>query len=255
MTKVLQGKTALVTGASRGLGRATAQKLAASGALVAINYATNEEAAHETLASIEAKGGQGFLIRKVLGTSRSAEELAAALDAELTKRTGDPGLDILVNNVGGGVYATIDQTTPEIYETTVSNNMGATFWVTRAVKPRLRQNGRVINLGSEASRIALKDVCVYTMCKAAVNVFTVMMAKELGSRRITVNCLMPGFLHTDVNDQQVNDPEIRKHFEQNTLIGRIGEPDDLASVAHDLATPAWGFVTGQIIEVSGGLFL
>jgi 3-oxoacyl-[acyl-carrier protein] reductase len=256
MAKVLDGKTALVTGASRGIGRAIAQKLADSGALVAINYAANETAAHEALQSINAKGGKGFLLKGELGTPGSAEKLATALEAQLTRLTGEPGLDILVNNVGGGVgggfNVAFDTITPEFFDATVLYTMSAPFWVTKALKPRLRRGGRVVNIGSVAARIALKEVCVYSMSKAAVNTFTVMMAKEFAPNEITVNCVVPGMTYTDRTGKELDNPEIRKYFDQNTLMGRVGEPDEIASVVRDLVTPAWGWVTGQIIEASGG---
>jgi 3-oxoacyl-[acyl-carrier protein] reductase len=257
MTKILQGKTALVTGGSRGLGRAIARHLAASGALVAINYASNEAAARESLAAVEVVGGKGFILQKRLGTLQAAQELAASLEAELIKRTGDPGLDILINNAGGGIYGdfSIGATTLEDYETIASDNMGNPFWTTKAVMPRLRQGGSVVFLSSGAARNALPQFAVYSMCKSAVNTLTVIVAKELGPRQISVNCIMPGLIHTDVNDAEMKKPATKAYFEKNTLMGRIGEPDDLASVVHDLCTPSWAYVTGQIIEVSGGLFL
>lgn len=259
MIKVLQGKTALVTGASRGLGRAIAQRLAASGALVAINYAGNVEAAKETLRAIEADGGAGFLLQAELGTAAAAEALAAALEAELVARTGEGGLDILINNVGGGVggdfVVGLDTVTPEFYDTMVAYTMSAAFWMSKTLKSRLRDNGRIINIGSVAARVALKEVAVYAMSKAAVNSFTVMMAKELGPRGITVNCVVPGMTQTDRVAGGLENPQTRKYFEQNTLMGRIGEPEDIAAVVHDLTTPSWKWVTGQIIEASGGYLL
>jgi NAD(P)-dependent dehydrogenase (short-subunit alcohol dehydrogenase family) len=109
-----------------------------------------------------------------------------------------------------------------------------------------------VNIGSVAARIALKEVCVYSMSKAAVNTFTVMMAKEFAPNEITVNCVVPGMTYTDRTGKELDNPEIRKYFDQNTLMGRVGEPDEIASVVRDLVTPAWGWVTGQIIEASGG---
>src|ERR1700757_3396897 len=119
----LEGRTALVTGASRGLGRQMAQDLAGLGAIVALNYASNDTAARETLASIEAKGGKAFLAKSALGDLKSAEVLAAKVDAELQARTGSTGLDILINYAGGGPLAHLDDTTPETYDKIVADNM------------------------------------------------------------------------------------------------------------------------------------
>jgi NAD(P)-dependent dehydrogenase (short-subunit alcohol dehydrogenase family) len=259
MSKVLDGKTALVTGGSRGLGRAMVQRLAASGALVAINYAYNAEAAHETLRAIEAESGQGFVLHAELGGAATADALAAALEAELLRRTGEPGLDILINNVGGGVGGgfkmDLESITPEFYDATVASTMSATFWVTRAMKRLLRDGGRVINIGSVAARLALNAVPVYAMSKTAVNTFTVIMAKELSPRGITVNCVVPGMTLTDRVAPGLADPNVLRYFETNALMGRLGQPDDIATVVHDLTTPSWGWVTGQIIESSGGYML
>jgi 3-oxoacyl-[acyl-carrier protein] reductase len=254
-SKFLQGKNALVTGASRGLGRAVAQELAALGALVAVNYASNDRAARETLALIEGAGGQAFLVKRELGSLESAEKLAAALDEEFSRRTGNTGLDILVNNAGGGVLANIDATTAAILEKTVADNFTGPFYVTKVLKSRLRSGGHVINMSSEAARTALAQYVVYSMCKAAINTFTVIMAKELGPRGITVNAIMPGLISTDSNADIRADAATTKFIVDNTLLGRLGEPSDIAGVVRAFVSPQMGFVTGQIITVSGGLAL
>lgn len=252
--ETLEGKTALVTGGSRGLGRAMAVDFAKQGALVAINYARNDEAALETLKMIEAEGGKAFLIKGPQVSLESAEELKSRLDAELTERTGCPELDILVNNAGGGPVANIDETTTEIFEQIVSDNMRGPFYVTKVLKPRLRDNGRVIFFSSLGARHSRPNFVVYAMCKSAIETLTSVMAKELGHRGITVNCIMPGLIASDANAELRADPVARKHFEDNVLLGRLGEPSDLAGVASSLVSQQMSYVTGQVIEVSGGLF-
>lgn len=254
MSKTLEGKTALVTGASRGIGRAIARDLAEQGALVALNYASNDAAARETLSSIEAKGGQAFLVRKMLGSFESAVELTADLDRELTVRTGSSELDILINNAGGGPVHDVDSTTPEIFESVLSDNLRGPFYVTKTLKPRLRDGGRVIFMSSVGARKALPQYVVYALAKSAVETFTRVMAQELGPRGITVNCIMPGVIASDANADIRADPASKKFFEDNTLLRRFGEPSDLSGVALSLVSPQMGYVTGQIIEVSGGLF-
>jgi NAD(P)-dependent dehydrogenase (short-subunit alcohol dehydrogenase family) len=254
VSKSLEGKTALVTGASRGLGRAIAQDLAEHGAIVALNYASNDGAARETLVSIETKGGQAFLLRKKLGSFEAAEELTAELDRELTKRTGSTGLDILINNAGGGPVHDVDSTTPEIFESVLSDNLRGPFYATKMLKSRLRDGGRVIFMSSVGARKALPQYVVYAMAKSAVETFTRVMAQELGSRGITVNCLMPGVIASDANADIRANPESKKFFENSTLLRRFGEPSDLSGVVIALVSPNMGYVTGQIIEVSGGLF-
>lgn len=252
MTKYLEGKTALVTGGTRNLGRAMAERLATSGALVAVNYAGNAAAAEATLASIASRGGEAFAIKAKLGQPGADEALIDALDTELKRRTGSGRLDILVNNIGGGPYGTIASTTPEEYDWTFAQNVRSPFFLTQALLPRLSDGGRVINISSAASRLAGKDFVVYSMAKAALDMFTRVLAKELGPRRINVNSVQPGFNVTDSNSDVFGNPEMRKQVEAQTAFGRFGEPSDIAEVVHFLASPAGRWVTGQTIEASGG---
>jgi NAD(P)-dependent dehydrogenase (short-subunit alcohol dehydrogenase family) len=248
----LQGKTALVTGGTRNLGLAMAQRLAASGAIVAVNYASNAQAAQAAVASITADGGQAFAIQARLGEPGANEVLAVALDAELQRLTGSTGLDILVNNIGGGEYGTLASTTPEHYDRTFSNNVRSPFFLTQALLPRLNDGGRVINVSSAASRLAGKDFIAYSMSKAALDMFTRVLAKDLGPRRINVNGVQPGFNRTDTNVDVLENEEMRKRIEAMTAFGRFGEPSDIADVVHFLASPDSRWVTGQTIEASGG---
>jgi len=253
MAGVLEGKTALVTGGSRGLGRGTSERLAASGALVAVNYAGNEKAAAETIAAIEARGGQAFAVQARLGEPGANETLVAAITAEFQRRTGQAGLDILINNIGGGEYGTIASVTPAEYDETFQNNVRSPFFLTQALLPHLNAGGRVINISSAAARLAGVDFITYSMSKAALDMFTRVLAKDLGpARRITVNSVLPGFNETEANEHLVNDDAARQQIEQLTALGRFGTPQDIAEVVHFLASPAGGWVTGQVIEASGG---
>ena len=256
MTKLLEGKTALVTGASRGIGRSIAQRLAESGAIVAINYASNKSAALDTLKLVETAGGKGFLIQAALGKPGVAEFLAKTLAEELTNRTGSPYVDILVNNVGSCVPTDIHTTTWESYHTDIANNIGSTFFVTKEILPLLRNGGRVINISSAAARIALESELIYSMCKAGIDVFTRAMAKELGPRGVTVNSVSPGLIETEAALEFLKDQEALDYLKSNTALGRAyGRPGEIADVVHALATPDMGWVTGQIIEASGGFRL
>lgn len=255
MDRFLEGKTALVTGASRGLGRAIAEAYAELGATVAINYASSDKAAQEVLEGIEAKGGKAFLIKCPLGTYEAAEQLVAALDEGLQERTGDTGLDILVNNAGGGPVASIDATTPEVFEEIMSLNMRAPFFVTKLLKPRLRDGGRVINVGSLGARTAVADYAVYAMSKRALETFTVLLAKDLGPRGITANCINPGLIESDANVHVRSNEDISAYLLNTTPMRRFGVPTDFAGVASCLASPNMCYVTGQIIEVAGGMSL
>lgn len=252
MTRVLEGKVALVTGGARGLGRGMVERLAASGALVAFNYARNTAAAEACVASVETTGGKAFAVQAELATTQSIESFVTALDAELVRRTGENKLDILVNNIGGGAYGTIPNTGAELFDTTFSNNVRVPFLVTAALIPRLRDGGRVINISSAAARLAGVDFAVYSMSKAALDMFTRILAKELGPRRIPVNGVAPGFNETEANVDVMTDPAVKKQIEDMTAMGRFGTPNDIAEVVHWLASPAGSWVTGQLIEASGG---
>lgn len=255
MTGIHATKTALVTGASRGLGRAIAQHLADQGALVALNYASNDEAAQETLASIEAKGGRAFLVKTPLGSFEAAQELADAVIGELEARTGESGLDFLINNAGGGPLADTDATTPEIFEKILSDNMRGPFYLTKVLKSHIRDNGRVIfmsSLGARKGR-ATPQYVVYAMAKSGVETFTEIMAKELGPRGITVNCIMPGLITSDANADIRANEAMTNYLVDNTMLRRIGQPEDIAGVTMSLLSPSMSFVTAQVIEVSGGL--
>ena len=244
MDQTLAGKTALVTGGSRGLGQAICVKLAAAGALVAVNYAENRAAADATVRQIEAAGGQA-----------EAEQLASALDEELVRRTGSGGLDILINNIGGGEYAPILAVTEEFYDATMSNNLRAAFFLTKVLHPRLNDYGRVINLSSVGARLTDPGIIVYTMAKAAVDAFTRVMAAELGPRGITVNAVAPGFTAGETNDYIAQDPVAAKSVTEVTALRRFGQPDEIADVVYALASPLGRWVTAQSIEASGGFKL
>jgi NAD(P)-dependent dehydrogenase (short-subunit alcohol dehydrogenase family) len=255
MDRFLEGKTALVTGASRGLGRAVAEAYAALGAVVAINYASNDSAARDTLEAIESKGGNAFLIKSAQGSYEAAEELTAELDAGLQDRTGSTALDILVNNAGGGPVHTIDTTTPELFEKVLGDNLRGPFYVTKLLTSRMREGGSVIFLSSLGARAALPQYVVYAMSKRAIETLTVIMAKELGPRNINVNCISPGIIASDANAEIRADDKLSATFAETTALKRLGVPSDLSGVAVSLVSPQMSYVTGQIIEVSGGMWL
>jgi NAD(P)-dependent dehydrogenase (short-subunit alcohol dehydrogenase family) len=251
----LHGKTALVTGASRGIGRATAERLAASGAIVGVHYAKNTKAAAEALSSIEAKGGQAFLIQAEFGRPGAIDKVVSELEAELLRRTGDAGLDILINNAGGGGYATVPETTEESYDRTFDLNTRTPFFLTQKLLPRLRSGGSVINISSEATRLHLVNTVAYSMAKSALEDFTICLAKEIGPRGIRVNAVKPGVIHTAQSDDYLSIPEKKKEVEESTALRRVGQPEDMAAFLYALVSQPGAFVTGQVIELSGGYLL
>ncbi len=255
MDKDLAGKTALVTGASRGLGVHMAMRLARAGALVAVNYASDENAANETVRKIEEEGGQAFTIQAKLGGEAAAKDLAERLVAELTARTSSDKLDILVNNIGGGDYGPITEVDEAFYDQMMANNLRGPFFLTRALYDRISDFGRVINISSVGSRLTDPNIIVYTMAKAAVEAFTRVLAQDLGKRGITVNSVGPGFTAGPTNDYIVQDPVAAKGVTDVTALNRFGQPEEIADIVYALASPLGRWVTAQNIEASGGFKL
>lgn len=255
MTGELAGKTALVTGASRGLGVYMALRLARAGALVAVNYASDKAAAEETVRRIEEAGGKAFTVQAKLGNEAAAKELAAKLDAELTKRTGSNRLDILVNNIGGGDYGAIGVADEAMYDQMFNNNVKGPFFLTRALYDRINDFGRIINISSAGSRLTDPNIIVYTMAKTAVEAFTRVLAQDMGKRGITVNSVGPGFTAGPTNDYIVKDPVASKQVTDATALKRFGTPEEIADVVYFFASPAGRWVTAQHIEASGGFKL
>lgn len=248
---VLTGKTALVTGGSRGIGRATAVRLAAEGALVAVHYGGNDAAAKDTVASIEHGGGRAFAIRARFGEQDAVEQLFTGLTAGLEGR----GLDILVNNAGISSVNSIADVTPAELARVLEINVALPFFVIQRALPLLNDGGRIINMGSTASRFAVSTQIAYTISKAALESMAPSLANELGHRRITVNTVAPGAVRTDMTAGYTSIPEMVAGLEAITALGRLGEPEDVADVVGFLAGPQGRWVTGQTLDVSGGTYL
>ncbi|MEE1941974.1 SDR family oxidoreductase [Streptomyces sp. TRM 70361] len=251
----LGGKTALVTGASRGIGRGIARRLAQKGALVAVHYGGNEAAARETLDLIDRDGGRAFAVRAELGVSDGVEGLYAQFEGELAERGEGPEFDILVNNAGISGSARIHEVTPELFDRLFAvNTRSLVFLVQRALK-NLRDGGRIINVSSAATRIAYPESVVYSMTKGALNTFTLALAKELGERGITVNAVSPGFVETDMNAARRATPEAEARLAAWSVFNRLGRPTDIADIVAFLASDASRWITGQCIDASGGSHL
>ncbi|RCG30828.1 SDR family NAD(P)-dependent oxidoreductase [Sphaerisporangium album] len=246
----LAGKTALVTGGGRGIGRAIALRLGRDGARVGVHYGTGERAARETVAEIEAAGGQAFALRAELGSPDGAEILWAAFDA----RAGE--LDILVNNAGVlGDLARIEEVTPENFDRVFSVNTRAPFFVTRLGLERLRDGGRIVNVSSVLTRGYTQPSSItYAMSKGALDVLTATLAKQLGPRAITVNTVAPGVVDTDMHAGRLTGDTLT-WVESASPLGRVGVPDDIAGAVAFLTSEDGRWVTGHWLEVSGGTLL
>ncbi|WEB44552.1 SDR family oxidoreductase [Streptomyces yunnanensis] len=247
----LTGKTALVTGGSRGIGRAVALRLAGEGALVAVHYGDNAEAAETTVARVEEAGGRAFAVRARFGEDGAVERLFEGLTAGLAGR----GLDVLVNNAGISSAHAIRDVTPPEWERLLAVNVTAPFFVIQRALPLLNDGGRIINMGSTASRFAVSTQIGYTVTKAALESLAPSLANELGRRGITVNTVAPGAVRTDLTAGYTAIPEVVAELEAISALGRLGEPEDVADVVGFLAGPQGRWITGRTIDVSGGTYL
>jgi 3-oxoacyl-[acyl-carrier protein] reductase len=247
----LTGKTALVTGASRGIGRAIAQRLAGEGATVAVHYSRDQLAANGTVAAIEQAGGRAFAIRSEFGVAGDVDAVITALDSELP---GQP-LDILVNNAAGPTGGPIEDTTPEAFDRIFAINVKAPFFLIQQLLPRLRDGGRIVNISSVATRIANPSQTSYAMTKAAVESMSRTLANVLGDRRITVNTVASGATRHDGNTAVLGIPEVESSLVGMTALGRLGDPADIADVVAFLASDDGRWITGQVLDASGGLYL
>jgi 3-oxoacyl-[acyl-carrier protein] reductase len=247
----LTGKTALVTGGSRGIGRAIAQRLAADGAVVAVHYGSNETAAAETINAIQAAGGEAFPVRAQLGVDGDVDTLFAALEGGLDGRP----LDILVNNAAIATFdATIDKATPEQFEREFAINVRAPFFITQRALPLLPDGGRIINISSGVTWYATPQI-VYSMTKGALNVLGRSLANTLGDRGITVNNVSPGVTDTDMNSWLHDSDEAVSSITDIAALNRIGQAADIADAVAFFASDDSRWITGQTVEVNGGLYL
>jgi 3-oxoacyl-[acyl-carrier protein] reductase len=246
----LTGKTALVTGASRGIGRAIAERLAADGATVAVHYGSNDTAAKETVAGIEEAGGSAFAIKAELGVEGDIDTLFTALEAGLDGRK----LDILVNNAGIAGGGGIEQVTPETFDHIFAVNARAPFFVIQRALPLIPDGGRIVSISSASGRAANPDLA-YSMTKGALDVLGRTLAHLLGKRGITVNTVQAGITETDITSWLKGNEAIVNALSSMTALGRIGQPVDIASAVAFLVSPDAAWVTGHILDATGGFFL
>jgi 3-oxoacyl-[acyl-carrier protein] reductase len=251
--RALDGKVALVTGGSRGIGRAIAERLGRDGAAVAVAYARDESAAQEVVERIRKDGGQAFPVRAELGRHGDAAALWAAFDAHVGEYAPDGAVDIIVNNAGIGQNAELSTLTEQGFDEVFAVNVRAPFFIVKEGLNRLRDGGRIINISSGVTRIAMPEIIAYAATKGALDTFTLNLAKELGQRSITVNSVAPGIIDTDINASWLRgNPEAEARAASLAALGRIGQPEDVAGVVAFLASDDARWVTGRVIDATGG---
>ncbi|ULL13247.1 SDR family NAD(P)-dependent oxidoreductase [Paenibacillus sp. H1-7] len=250
--KKLMSKSALVTGASRGIGRSIALRLAKDGAVVAVHYGSNAAAAEDTVREIRAGGGTAFAVGADLSSVEGIHTLFEALDASLPEHTGSNRLDIIVNNAGIGQTLPIEETTEQSLDEVMNLHLKAPLFIIQQALPRLNDEGRIINISSAVTRIAFPGLLAYSVSKGAVNTLTHVLAQQLGNRRITVNAILPGIIDTEMNAGMLQNPDGQSFAAGLSTLGRWGQPEDVADIAAFLASPDSRWITGQLLDASGG---
>ncbi|RZT42510.1 SDR family NAD(P)-dependent oxidoreductase [Cupriavidus agavae] len=243
----------LVTGASRGLGRNTALSIARQGGDVVITYQSREEEAKAVVEEIEAMGRKAVAFRLDAGSVGVFGAFAEQLRHALQQHWGRPTFDSLVNNAGHGDYAMIGETTEAQFDRLVDVHFKGVFFLTQALAPLITDGGSIVNLSSGLTRISYPGYGAYAAVKGAIEVLSVYMAKELGSRGIRVNTVAPGAIETDFGGGAVRDnAELNQSFATMTALGRVGVPDDIGAMIARLLSDDNRWVNAQRIEVSGG---
>jgi Dehydrogenases with different specificities (related to short-chain alcohol dehydrogenases) len=241
----LDGKVAVVTGASKGIGAAIAKSLGAAGASIVVNYASSKEGADKVVDAIKAAGGKAVAVK---GDVSKASDASGIVDAAI-KSFGR--LDILVNNSGVYEMKSIEEVTEEHYRRIFDINVLGVLLMSQAAVKHLGEGASIINIGSLVSRITPPNYAVYAGTKGAVDVVTGVLSRELGDRKIRVNALNPGMVETE-GTQDFIDSDFARAVVAQTPLGRVGQPIDIAKAAVFLASDESGWITGELINAGGG---
>jgi len=243
----LTGRIALVTGGSRGIGRAVALKLAKEGCSVAINYLSNDWAAEEVIRSIEKMGQRAFSFQCDVSNFADAEQMIKNARSEFGR------IDILINNVGPFLYETIWDTTVQEWHQMLNSNLNSAFYCCKAVVPIMREqkSGVIVNIGGPNAERTQGYVrtCAYAVAKTGVVVFSKSLAKEEAEHGIRVNVVNPGFIETEAYTE-----DMKKTMPQQVPMKRLGRPEDVASAVAYLASDEASYITGAVLNVHGGLW-
>jgi 3-oxoacyl-[acyl-carrier protein] reductase len=248
MSKKLEGKVVVVTGASKGIGAEIARRLAAEGAAVVVNYASSKAGADKVVAQIVAKGGKAAAVRADVAKPEDITALFATTKKEFGR------LDVLVNNAGIYEFSPLEGVTPEHFHKQFNLNvLGLVLSTQEAVRHFGPNGGSVVNISSVVATLAPPNAAVYSATKAAVDAITKSLAKELGPKGVRVNSVNPGLVETEgTHSQGITESEMRKQVEAQTPLGRIGQVDDIAPAVAFLASDDAKWITGETLYISGG---
>ncbi|NYI01101.1 SDR family NAD(P)-dependent oxidoreductase [Cupriavidus plantarum] len=250
-----QAPIALITGGSRGLGRNAIEHLARQGTDIILTYRGNRAEAEAAVAAVQAQGRRAVALQLDVGDSATFDAFAVQVKSVLAdwKRTH---VDFLVNNAGVGIHALIEETTEAQFDELMRVHLKAPYFLTQKLLPLIADGGRILNVSSGLARFAMPGYAAYGAMKGGVEVLTRYMAKELGARQISVNCLAPGAIETDFGGASVRDnPQVNAMVASVTALGRPGLPDDIGGVIAALLAPGTKWINAQRIEASGGMLV
>jgi NAD(P)-dependent dehydrogenase (short-subunit alcohol dehydrogenase family) len=246
-------KIALVTGSSRGLGKSTALHMAKKGVDIIVTYYRNSEAAKNVVAEIETFGAKAVALQLDTADTKTFDGFVGQIQHLLQDKWQTDRFDFLVNNAGTGVYALFAETTEEDFDHLMNVHVKGVFFLTQKLLPFLNDGGRIVNLSSGLARFAIPGYAAYGTMKGAIEVLTRYLAKELGTRQITVNTVAPGAIETDFAGGTVRDnPDVNHYLASQTALGRVGLPNDIGGAIASLLSEDNQWVNAQRIEVSGG---
>jgi NAD(P)-dependent dehydrogenase (short-subunit alcohol dehydrogenase family) len=249
----MTGRIALITGASRGLGRSIALHLARGGTHVIGTYLNRRADADAVVAEIEAAGGRAVMLPLDVGDSASFHAFAATIGAALRTSFGRERLDVLVNNAGAGIHAPFAATTEAQFDEMFRIHVKAPFFLTQALLPLLADGGRILNVSTGLARFTMPGYAAYASAKGAVEVLTRHMAKELGTRGIRANVVAPGAIESDFGGGVVRDnPDLNRLIASTIPLGRVGLPDDIGRGVAAILSDDFAWANGTRIELSGG---
>ncbi|MFS7305797.1 SDR family NAD(P)-dependent oxidoreductase [Rahnella inusitata] len=249
-------KIAIVTGASRGLGKNAVEKLAKKGVDIILTYHSQQDAAQAVVKSVQAAGGKAVAVKLDAGNSSSFDAFVAEVKAQLQAVWQRDNFDFLVNNAGVGLHEAFAETTEEQFDLMMNIHLKGPFFLTQKLLPMMADGGRILNVSSGLARFALPGSSAYAIMKGAIEVLTRYQARELGERGITANVLAPGAIATDFSGGMVRDnPQVNKMVAGNTALGRVGLPDDIGDMVALMLSDEAGWMTAQRVEASGGMFI